>query len=262
MTPLDSPSLYPVPPRRDIPTPAEVQARTGLRRRYVPPILGPDRHPGALYWLDTCVALAFAHASQLGLLAAHYGDSLVVVEDVHREADSIAHRPIPPLPRDATALERADRQRRVAVKDAARALCAGSGLRTLGPAISIPLTTANRVLELRYELAGLPQAEPPPDLGDLWRHRGEAAIVCAYELRRDDSGGSLPSAMLSNDGKARLLAKVYGMAGRTAADVLREMVRAGTGNLVANDAWALYCEMRQVSELPDGDGPNGPGDLN
>jgi hypothetical protein len=246
-------------PRLVIPSPAGMARMSGLRPRRVPPVLGPDRHPDAEYWLDTCVGLSFVHVGRLDLLRAHYGPALVVVQDVHSEADLLAHRNVTPLARGASDEERASRQKRLRVRDAARALCAPAGLRTLGAPVELPLSQAEQVRKYRNDLAALPEAEPAPAQNDAWSHLGESAIVCAFELRRAATGpAATPGAMLSNDGKARLLGKQHGMAGRTVVDVLREMARDQLNAMTAASAWDLYSLMTQVSDLPLRDRPRGP----
>jgi hypothetical protein len=235
---------------------------SGLRPRRVPPVLGPDRHPDAEYWLDTCVGLSFVHVGRLDLLRAHYGPALVVVQDVHSEADLLAHRNVTPPGHGASSEERASRQKRLRVRDAARALCAPAGLRTLGAPVELPLSKAEQVRKYRHDLAALPESQPAPAENDAWSHLGEAAIVCACELRRAAAGpAATHSVMLSNDAKARLLGKEHGMAGRTVADVLREMARAHLDAMTAASAWALYLQMTQVSDVPLRDRPRGPQDF-
>jgi hypothetical protein len=228
----------------------------------VPPVLGPDKHPDAEYWLDTCVGLSFVHVGRLDLLLAHYGPALVVVQDVHSEADLLAHRNVTPLPRGASAEVRASREKRLRVRDAARALCAPTGLNTLGVPVEVPLSEEEQVRMYRNDLAALPESQPAPAEDDAWSHLGEAAIVYAFERRRAAAGpAAAPSAMLSNDGKARLLGKQHGMAGRTVVDVLREMARARLGAMTDVSAWALYSQMTQVSDVPLRDRPRGPQDF-
>lgn len=245
-------------PRLVIPSPAQMPRMSGFRPRRIPPVLGPDRQPDTEYWLDTCVGLSFAHVGRLDLLLTHYGPALVVVQDVHSEADLLAHRSVAPAPRGASAEERASRQKRIRVKDAARALCGPAGLRTLGVPVEVPLSQAEQVRQYRNDLAALPESQPAPAEDDEWSHLGEAAIVCAFELRRAAAGpAATPSAMLSNDAKARLLGKQHGMAGRTVVDVLREMARDQFNALTAASAWDLYLQMTQVSDVPLKDRPRG-----
>jgi len=249
-------------PRLVIPSPAQMVRMSGFRPRRPPPVLGPDRHPDAEYWLDTCVGLSFVHVGRLDLLIQHYGPALRVVQDVHNEADQLAHRDVAPPRRGASDEEREVREKRLRVKAAAKALCAPTGLRTLGVAVEVPQAEAEQVRQYRHDLAALPESQPAPAENDAWSHLGEAAIVCAFELRRAAAGPAVAhSAMLSNDAKARLLGKEHGMAGRTVADVLREMARARLDAMTAASAWALYLQMTQVSDISLRDRPRGQQDF-
>jgi hypothetical protein len=236
-----------------IPTPAELAARRGasVRPQRTAPTLGNERHPDATYWLETNAGIAFQHCGRLDLLAEHYGEQLKVVDDVHAEWENLAERAIrSPMPW-ATEEEREDLLQRSRVRTAAMGLVADATL-VLGPAVQLPLSEADAVNTLRIELAALPVAAPPPDDDDPWTDRGECASVRAADLRPP------PAVLATNDAKGGRLAHNHGIAVRTTAEVLREMVLAGTGSLTATQAWGLHLQMTQVTRMRLEKRPSGP----
>ena len=117
---------------------------------------------------------------------------------------------------------------------------------------AIPLDEAEAVNGLRRELAALPVPTPPPADDDHWKDRGECSSVRAADLREP------PAVLATNDGKAAKLAHNHGIAWRTTAEVLREMVVAGTGGLTGEAAWDLHQQMTAVTSMPVKKRPAGP----
>lgn len=239
----------PAHPRR-IPSPADIARRPTPARRRVPPELAPDRHPGARYWVETNIGIAFAHANRLDLLATHLGDQLSYVEDVLAEWELRAERIVTPPAAGAGADDRAEYQQRRRVRAACQRLLSDAP-RILGEPVELPLTEAERVNAYRRELAALPPAGPAPT--DVWSDRGECASVLAADLRPHEV-----AVLLTNDAKATKLAYNHGVATRSMVGLLREMVRAGTCGLTAEQAWGLYDQMTQVTNLRADLRPSGP----
>lgn len=247
----------------NIPSPALLAAkRTGpvLPAAVPPPILGFNHHPAALYWVETNAAIAFYHANRLDLLAEHLGDRMRVVSDVHAEwatkADSFKPKPS----QYSSAEEREAYRQWQKVVRACKGLC-GCAVDVLGEPVDLDVGEIEHVDRLRDHLASLPEAEPAPAADDHWTHRGECATVRAAQLleaRRIAGGDPKPvQVIVTNDRKAGVLARHYGFAERTTAQVLREMVLAGTGGLDAETAWDLHQQMHQVAKIPAAHRPHG-----
>lgn len=237
---------------RKIPSPAVMQGRHGapnLRRRV--PDLDHTRHPTATYWLETNGGIAFEHVGRLDLMVEHYGAQLAVVDDVHAEWDKWSDPP-PRVPSQYAPDDvRDDYKRKLLLWQICGRLVA-TGPAVLGEPVTLQLTETDNVNRLRDELALMPIAGPLPDPADPWRDRGECASVRAADLRDP------PAVLITNDGKATRLAYNHGIAARTTAEVLREMVLADTGGLTAGQAWDLHRQMTRVAKMPKDKRPTVP----
>ena len=193
-------------------------------------MLRPGRAVGATYVFDTCLLLGFAaFAEGLDLLQAHYGQSLGWVDAVEVELRALAAASaVAPGPGHSAA-DQVSYRKQVRVRQAAKAGLAGVAAR-FGAAVDLGFAAQPRIDAL---VAILCQLEPPKPLGR--GDRGECACVDrAMVLRYGPSllepadaaaEAALPVVIVAtNDDRARRLASLHGIAVRSAADVLREMV--------------------------------------
>jgi hypothetical protein len=219
-------------------------------RRSVPD-LDHTRHPTATYWLETNGGIAFEHVGRLDLVVEHYGTQLAVVDAVHAEWDKWSDPPPKAPSQYAPDDIRRDYQRKLLLWQICGRLVA-TATDVLGEPVELPLTETDNVNRLRDELALMPVAGPLPDPDDPWKDRGECASVRAADLREP------PAILITNDGKAARLAFNHGIAARTTAEVLREIVLAGTGSLTCDDAWHLHQQMTHAAKMPKDKLPTGP----
>lgn len=240
-----------------IPNPAQVMKRATIISSDAPaPVLGDKRDDEAYYWAETGVGIAFEHIGRLDLLQNHYAGQLWTVGDVHAEwAHKADEKRVAPSPYAARA-ERAAHEKWCRVVAACKRLSPAHGLE-VGRRFDLPLGEVAEVDRLRQELVAMPEADEPLAPGDHWKHRGECATVRAALLRAKEhkaahgvDATALPQVLLTNDGKAMKLAHRKGLASRTAAAVLREIVLAEEQGLDAGEAWALYLRMDEVASLP------------
>jgi hypothetical protein len=245
-----TPAVATVP--RPIPRPGP-PAGQPIRRRRERPQLTPDRAEATDHWLDANTGFAFAHAGCLDLLTAHYGNRLRYVDDVLLEWGRRTPR-VRGLPQGATAQERAKFRRDVVLRRAAVILLRNAET-VLGVPFSLEDALVTEVEALRVEIANLPEREDPPQPGDHWSNRGECASVVAAEQQPG------PAVLLTNDAKATRLANNHGLAARSVSGVLRELVRAGTAGLTAEQAWGLYQRMCEVTDEKVRDRPTRPDDF-
>lgn len=244
-----------------IPTPAQLAGQVSRRARPVPEALGPHVHRGAVYWLETNIGIAFEHVGRLQHLRDHYGEQLRVVTDVHAEWAHKAGRghqhPGPYAPQ--VAKDGHARMARVC-KVCKRLEVNATGV--LGDPWFLDASEVDEVRKLREELAMLPIPEDPPDPSDQWTHRGECATIRAARLHEEAelaAGRPRPVQVLgTNDGKAATLAFNQGLAERTTAGILREMVLAGIGSLNPERAWDVHLKMLEVAGISARRQPSGP----
>lgn len=226
------------------------------------PILGKGRHDTAVYWAETGVGIAFQHAGCLELLRAHYGNRLLVVEDVYREwLNKADQRREPPMPWDDDQ-DRAAYAKWCKVVAACRHLDKPSATAVFGPYEQLDFNEEPEIRRLREELVEMPEADQPLRADDQWTHRGECATVRAAQLRaaahaRRHSGVPFPQVLISNDGKALKLAQRKRLGARTSAQVLLEIVAAGEQGLDAEAAWLLHLRMDEVARIPADRRPTG-----
>lgn len=212
--------------------------------RDTPPKCGPERVETGVYLLDSTVALGFAHIDQVSLLRDHYGPRLYVTENVvlewryHFQASPAA------VPVGASDEERKAHQQRVRVRLAARKLIPiQQSAKPL--AIEVPLLDEDHdsIEELRKDLALLPT---PHDYDENSRaDRGECASVHYGKKLRAGRVEPLVVLLCTDDVKARKLATNHGLVRRSTADVLLEMVYAGT--LEPAEAHAHYVKAMEVA---------------
>ncbi len=210
-----------------------------------------------MYWIDAGIGIAFEHVERLAALVAHLGDSMRIVEDVHAEWERKASNP----PGAGTSLSADEALRMAHVCEVCRRLTSVA-LAICGQAHALSTSEGPAIDVLRRELALLPEAEAAPGPGDHWRHRGECASIRAAELNARDAtaaGRSAPIQILAtNDTKALKLAFNHGLAVRTSAELLREMVAAKHEGLTAPDAWELHLSMMEVASIAHARRPAAP----
>jgi len=205
----------------------------------LPPNLGPDRDPNAVYVLDTGVGLSFAHVSGgMNLLGDHYGSQLRYTEDVLIEWRSQAAKHIGPLEPGHTEEFKAEREHLLALK-AAASRCLSEMPARFGDAIDLGYDEADNVDALVNELCAL-----HPARSDIGEDRGECASVRLAEILRTETPVVI---ICTNDDRGRRLASGHGIAHRNAGAVLREMVREG--HLSAEDAYSHYQAMVALSGI-------------
>ena len=251
-----------------IPTPADLKKRATVVAAANPaPILGPQRHPDATYWIETNAGIAFQHAGCLTLLTDHYKNQIHVVDDVHAEwAHKAAQTRRPPDPWSTDEVLQAHTKWSRVV--AACGVLADAGHALLGEPVDLPTEEVDAVRKLRDELTAMPEADPPLRANDAWTHLGECATVRAAQLKlrahtsaplaEGEERPPLVQVLVSNDHKALKLAKRNGLGTRTTADVLREMVLENVLGINANQAWRLHRVTEEVATLPKELRPLGP----
>lgn len=258
----------PGPPRPGPPPKGSSAGAVQAARIWPPPQrLGPARQEQGGYVMDTGIALAFgAIEGGLQMLAAHYGDQLSYVDVVALELNGLATRPVRPLKDGHTPKQKAEHDRRVAVRAVAGPVAAAmQGL--FGDPVELDAEDVAATDELIDVLCGLPK---PKERDPLDGDRGECGSVRhAMKLRYGDDvvnpgadadDSALPVVVLCvNDGRGRRLATNFGICARSAVGVLREMVAADRFD--ENQAWAYYKQMVFISELPDDQKASGPEDF-
>lgn len=228
-----------IPPKPKAPGPRSHAA--GFTRRFpLPPGLGSDRKPDAVYILDTGVGLAFAHVDNLALLADHYAGQLEYVDDVRREWASQAISPVDPLRPGHTPDQKAAHENLVRLRAAAKK-CIEQMPRLVGEAVDLGFEELENVHDLITEINRLHPARKNTG-GD----RGESASVRLCELRREYTEVVV---LCTNDDRGRRLAGAHGIAYRNAGHVLCEMTLEG--RLTAEDAHAHYQQMVQLSGIAE-----------
>lgn len=253
---------------RVIPSPAALAQRRGpagpVRLYPLPPVLGSRRCDDGLYVLDTGVGLAFgAVDGGLDMLAEHFDGRLCWVDAVQVELEGLAERKVwhPGAGADGDAIEAYQRRLRAR---AAAAPAAATLPELLGAPVA--LSTAedlDAIDKLIDALCELPKPKQRDPLGD----RGECASVRhAMKVRYGpqalppaagiDAQGLPKVIVCVNDDRGRRLAIGRGIAARSAADVLREIV--GAGRFDADRAWAMYQAMAQVTTERPHQQPRGP----
>lgn len=260
-----------------IPTPGQVAGRAKLVAAAAPaPVLGVGRHDQAVYWAETGVGIAFEHAGCLDLLDRHYAWQLRVVDDVYREWEHKADQVRRPPGDWASSEEFAAYEKWCRVVAACGRLVRPDTTWS-GRLVELPPGEVGEVRKLREELVEMPLADEPLRGDDEWTHRGECATVRAAQLLANQHGrdqasktgagsprdvagqaASLVQVLVTNDGKAMKLARRKGLATRTTAEVLREIVVADEEELSARDAWALHQRMDEVARIPRALRPHGP----
>lgn len=244
-----------------IPKPGPPTSGVAARPTKPAPTLTQGRHPEAIYWLETNIGIAFEHVGRLQHLRDHYGDQLRIVQDVHSEWEHKADRDYIQPSQYAHSDIRKQYARNTKICKICKRLVVNAP-RVLGQPWPLDASEAEEVRRLREHLAALPESEPVPAHNDIWTHRGECATIRAAQLHEREqvaAGHDRPIQVLgTNDGKAAKLAQNNGLADRTSAGILREMVVENFANLTPERAWELHEQMLEVAGMPHHRRPTSP----